>query len=68
MKKIGMGIVEMPNVDKSLLFNLLAKRYLTGTTNYPICTIESNLARVEVPDERFIWRCQNFRPHKHFWN
>lgn len=61
-KTLTMGIVGMPNVGKSLLFNLLSKRDLAGTANYPFCTIEPNLARVEVPDERFTWLCQLFKP------
>ncbi|KAK8842622.1 hypothetical protein M9Y10_025481 [Tritrichomonas musculus] len=61
-KTLTMGIVGMPNVGKSLLFNLLSKRDLAGTANYPFCTIEPNLARVEVPDERFTWLCHLFKP------
>ena len=61
-KTLTMGIVGMPNVGKSLLFNLLSKRDLAGTANYPFCTIEPNVARVEVPDERFDWLCKHFHP------
>jgi obg-like ATPase 1 len=61
-KTLTMGIVGMPNVGKSLLFNLLAKRDLAGTANYPFCTIDPNLARVEVPDDRFVWLCNLFHP------
>ena len=61
-KTLTMGIVGLPNVGKSLLFNLLSKRDLAGTANYPFCTIEPNLARVEVPDERFTHLCQIFKP------
>ncbi|KAH0792684.1 obg-like ATPase 1 [Histomonas meleagridis] len=61
-KTLQMGIVGMPNVGKSLLFNLLSKRDLAGTANYPFCTIEPKLARVEVPDERFTWLCKHFHP------
>ena len=61
-KTLTMGIVGMPNVGKSLLFNLLAHRDLAGTANYPFCTIDPNIARVEVPDERFTWLCQLFKP------
>jgi obg-like ATPase 1 len=61
-KTLTMGIVGLPNVGKSLLFNLLAKRDLAGTANYPFCTIEPNLARVEVPDDRFTWLCHHFHP------
>ena len=45
-KTLTMGIVGMPNVGKSLLFNLLSKRDLAGSQNYPFCTIEPNVARV----------------------
>lgn len=61
-KTLSMGIVGMPNVGKSLLFNLLARRDLAGTANYPFCTKEPNLARVEVPDDRFVWLCKHFHP------
>jgi ribosome-binding ATPase YchF (GTP1/OBG family) len=43
-----MGIAEMPNVSKSLPFNLFAKPDLAGRANYLFSTIESNLARGEV--------------------
>jgi len=61
-KTLTMGIVGLPNVGKSLLFNLLSKRDLAGTANYPFCTIEPNLARVEVPDDRFTHLCKIFKP------
>ena len=61
-KTLTMGIVGMPNVGKSLLFNLMSKHDLAGTANYPFCTIKPNVARVEVPDDRFTDLCHIFHP------
>ena len=63
-KTLTMGIVGLPNVGKSLLFNLLAHRNIAGTANYPFCTVDPNEASVEVPDERFNWLCQLFKPRR----
>ena len=45
------GLVGMPNVGKSSIFNLLTKQSIPAN-NYPFCTIDPNNAFVEVPDER----------------
>ncbi|MDP7376094.1 MAG: redox-regulated ATPase YchF, partial [Alphaproteobacteria bacterium] len=46
------GIVGLPNVGKSTLFNSLTKTAAAGAANYPFCTIEPNTGRVAVPDPR----------------
>jgi GTP-binding protein YchF len=46
------GIVGMPNVGKSTLFNALTATVQAQAANYPFCTIESNVGRVAVPDPR----------------
>src|SRR3990167_9571898 len=49
---LSVGIVGLPNVGKSTLFNALLKRQIADVANYPFCTIEPNVGVVEVPDER----------------
>lgn len=46
------GIVGLPNVGKSTLFNALTKTAAAEAANYPFCTIEPNVGRVAVPDPR----------------
>ncbi len=46
------GIVGLPNVGKSTLFNALTATQSAQAANYPFCTIEPNVGRVSVPDER----------------
>jgi ribosome-binding ATPase len=46
------GIVGLPNVGKSTLFNALTETAAAEAANYPFCTIEPNIGRVAVPDER----------------
>ncbi len=46
------GIVGLPNVGKSTLFNALTETAAAQAANYPFCTIEPNVGNVAVPDER----------------
>ena len=46
------GIVGLPNVGKSTLFNALTQTALAQAANYPFCTIEPNVGEVAVPDSR----------------
>jgi len=49
---LKIGIVGLPNVGKSTLFNALTKSHSAEAANYPFCTIDPNVGIVEVPDER----------------
>eukprot|EP01023_Acetabularia_acetabulum_P019621 TRINITY_DN2000_c0_g1_i1.p1 TRINITY_DN2000_c0_g1~~TRINITY_DN2000_c0_g1_i1.p1 ORF type:complete len:390 (-),score=67.99 TRINITY_DN2000_c0_g1_i1:303-1472(-) len=58
---LKMGIVGLPNVGKSTTFNLLTKLSIPAE-NFPFCTIEPNNARVLVPDNRYEWLCEMYKP------
>ena len=47
-----MGIVGLPNVGKSTLFNALTRTAAAQAANFPFCTIEPNVGEVAVPDDR----------------
>lgn len=49
---LALGIVGLPNVGKSTLFNTLTKSMAAQASNYPFCTIDPNVGVVEVPDHR----------------
>ena len=57
------GIVGLPNVGKSTLFNALTKAGIAAE-NYPFCTIEPNVGIVEVPDARLATLAAIARPQK----
>lgn len=58
---LKMGIVGLPNVGKSTFFNTLTKCNVPAE-NFPFCTIEPNEARVAVPDDRFDWLVDHWKP------
>jgi obg-like ATPase 1 len=58
---LKMGIVGLPNVGKSTFFNTLSKLNVAAE-NYPFCTIEPNEARVPLPDDRYDWLCETYKP------
>ena len=49
---LEIGIVGLPNVGKSTLFNALVKEAQAAAANFPFCTIEPNVGVVPIPDER----------------
>ncbi len=58
------GIVGLPNVGKSTLFNALTNSAKAEAANYPFCTIEPNIGIVEVPDERLYKIAEIVKPRK----
>src|SRR5680860_1490249 len=57
------GIVGLPNVGKSTLFNCLSSAK-AQSANFPFCTIEPNIGVITVPDERLIKLTEIDRPKK----
>ena len=57
------GIVGLPNVGKSTLFNALTKAGIAAE-NYPFCTIEPNVGMVEVPDARMDALAEIVKPQR----
>ena len=59
-----LGIVGLPNVGKSTLFNALTKAG-AESANYPFCTIEPNVGVVAVPDKRLDKLAEMYNPEKY---
>ena len=60
-----LGIVGLPNVGKSTLFNALTSTRAAAAANYAFCTIEPNIGIVNVPDERLDVLAQMYNPEKY---
>ena len=58
------GIVGLPNVGKSTLFNAVTRTRKAQAANYPFCTIEPNVGIVTVPDTRLDWLAQMSKSEK----
>lgn len=61
---LSIGIVGLPNVGKSTLFNALTRTQNAQAANYPFCTIEPNKATVPVPDDRLAKLAAIAKPEK----
>ncbi|MGH7129473.1 MAG: GTPase, partial [Planctomycetaceae bacterium] len=60
---IKCGIVGLPNVGKSTLFNALSRNSVAAE-NYPFCTIEPNVGVIELPDRRLDQIAAIVKPQK----
>lgn len=58
------GIIGLPNVGKSTLFNALTESLAAEAANYPFCTIEPNTRIVSVPDERLLKLAKSAKSNK----
>ncbi|MDD4352308.1 MAG: redox-regulated ATPase YchF [Candidatus Gracilibacteria bacterium] len=61
---LQIGIVGLPNVGKSTLFNTLTESLCAEASNYPFCTIDPNVGIVKVPDERLDKLSELVKPEK----
>ena len=59
-----LGIIGLPNVGKSSLFNALCNKISAESANYPFCTIEPNIGIVSVPDKRLSHLAEIYKPKK----
>lgn len=58
---LSMGFVGLPNVGKSTTFNVLSKLQVPAE-NFPFCTIDPNIAKINIPDKRFDKLVEMFLP------
>ncbi|RUS33760.1 hypothetical protein BC938DRAFT_484070, partial [Jimgerdemannia flammicorona] len=58
---LKIGVVGLPNVGKSTFFNAITNS-AAAAENYPFCTIDPEESRVAVPDARFDWLCEHYKP------
>ena len=63
-ENMKLGIVGLPNVGKSTLFNAITGTANAQAANYPFCTIEPNTGIVAVPDDRLDKLCEVWKPDK----
>ena len=61
---LRLGIVGLPNVGKSTLFNALTSSKTAAAENYPFCTVDPNVGVVEVPDPRLDQLVELVKPKK----
>lgn len=64
IETMKLGIVGLPNVGKSTLFNAITNAGAQAA-NYPFCTIEPNVGTVAVPDKRLDWLSELYHPVKY---
>merc|ERR1719291_380149 len=61
-RSLKVGLVGMPNVGKSTLYNTLSKSHHSKTANVPFCTIDPSETRAYMEDERFDWLVAKDKP------